>query len=85
MVAPDRSLNDVLQVPVAEALRRWPAAAGAFIALRMACVGCAFMEFDTVEEALEAHHIRPGRMLAAFMPFLIPMSHQPGSPVELEE
>jgi hybrid cluster-associated redox disulfide protein len=65
MVVSDRTSDEILQATVADVLRRRPAAALAFIALRMACVGCAFSAFDTVQEALEAHHIHPGRMLAA--------------------
>lgn len=74
MVAPDHTLDDILLIPVAEALRRWPAAAEAFIALRMACVGCAFSEFDTIQQALEAHHIHRGRMLAALRSIREPRS-----------
>jgi hybrid cluster-associated redox disulfide protein len=65
MVVSHRNSDEILQATVAEMLQRRPAAAQAFIALRMACIGCAFSAFDTVEEALEAHHIHPRRMLAA--------------------
>jgi hybrid cluster-associated redox disulfide protein len=65
MVVSDLTSDEILQTTVAEVLRLRPAAVQAFVALRMACVGCVFSAFDTLEEALEAHHIRPARMLAA--------------------
>jgi hybrid cluster-associated redox disulfide protein len=38
-------------MPIADLLRRWPTLSQIFIAYRMACVGCDFSKFHTVEDA----------------------------------
>jgi hybrid cluster-associated redox disulfide protein len=39
------------QITVAEVLERWPATALVFAYRRMACLGCAMAQFDTIDEA----------------------------------
>jgi hybrid cluster-associated redox disulfide protein len=46
-----------LKLTVGDLLTRWPAGARAFVEHRMACIGCAFSAFDTLEEALDMHHV----------------------------
>jgi hybrid cluster-associated redox disulfide protein len=46
-----------LKLTVGDLLTRWPAGARAFVEHRMACIGCAFSAFDTLEQALDVHHV----------------------------
>lgn len=48
---------EALRHTVGDLLTRWPAGARAFVENRMACIGCAFSAFDTLEEALDMHHV----------------------------
>ena len=52
--SPDR---DILDLPVADLLERWPVTAGVFLHHRMACIGCVFSGMDTARQALAAHGI----------------------------
>lgn len=49
--------------PVAEVMRRWPDTVHVFLRHGMACVGCSFGEFHTVERAAEEHGIGLARLL----------------------
>ncbi|MGE5234839.1 MAG: hypothetical protein ACM3O7_00650 [Acidobacteriota bacterium] len=51
------------ELTVDEVLAQSPAAAGVFIAHRMACVGCAMARFDTVGEATAVYGIALGRFV----------------------
>lgn len=50
---------------VAEVLQRWPEASGAFLELRMHCLGCVFARFDTVREALALHRVPRAQFMRA--------------------
>jgi hybrid cluster-associated redox disulfide protein len=47
-----------LRMPIADLLRRWPTLAQVFIAYRMACVGCDFSKFHTVEDAARIYPLQ---------------------------
>ncbi|HSB88420.1 MAG TPA: DUF1858 domain-containing protein [Anaerolineales bacterium] len=46
-----------MKLTIGDLLTRWPTGARAFVEHRMACIGCAFSAFDTLEEALDMHHV----------------------------
>lgn len=50
--------NELVDLRVSEILRRWPASLQVFLAFRMACIGCAYSEFDTLEEAARAQDVQ---------------------------
>ncbi len=55
-MAQDRIADtELLQLPIALLLSRWPRAAQVLLTFRMACIGCDFSGFDTLAEALEVH------------------------------
>ena len=58
---------DVLDMPIADLFRRWPAATQAFIRFRMACVGCDFSGIDTPRQALVAHALDEADFLTALL------------------
>lgn len=49
--------RDLLDLPVADLLERWPVTAGVFLRHCMACIGCVFSGMDTARQALDAHGI----------------------------
>jgi hybrid cluster-associated redox disulfide protein len=49
---------------VGEIMRRWPITVAIFLKYRLLCVGCAFAEFDTLEEALAEHSLAPEPFLS---------------------
>lgn len=48
-----------LDLQIDQLLRRWPAAAQALIKQNMACVGCSFDRFHTLDQALEIYSVDP--------------------------
>ncbi|RYE10512.1 MAG: DUF1858 domain-containing protein [Hyphomicrobiales bacterium] len=49
--------TELVDLSVAEIMRRWPATLGVFIDLGMHCVGCPIGVFQTPVEAAAEHHL----------------------------
>ena len=49
--------NPLLTATVAEFLERYPETIPVFMRYRMACVGCAITQFETVAEAIAIYHL----------------------------
>jgi len=58
--------KDALSLKVNELLARWPAAARGFLDHRMACIGCQFSGFDSLQEALDVHHVPVAAFFESF-------------------
>ncbi|NIN65940.1 MAG: hypothetical protein GTO63_14855 [Anaerolineae bacterium] len=48
---------EVLDLTIAELIRRWPDSTSVLISQRMACIGCLFFDFHTLGEALEIYSL----------------------------
>ena len=59
--------RDLLDLPVADLLERWPVTAGVFLRHCMACIGCVFSGMDTARQALDAHGIEHNRFRRQLM------------------
>ena len=82
MALPNIPDDELLRLPIAELLARWPAVAQILLNLRMACVGCDFCGFDTVAEALEVHGLTAAAFLAQLRPALRTAGPHPPSAIE---
>ena len=52
------SSEDLLHAKIALILERFPYLAETFIAYRLACVGCSFSRFHTLQQAIEIYHLQ---------------------------
>lgn len=52
-------------MPIADLLKRWPTLAQVFIAYRLACIGCDFTKFHTLEDAARIYPDRAEAFLEA--------------------
>ena len=50
-------MADILEMKLDSLLGRWPAAARALIANRMACIGCDFARFHSALQALDVYQL----------------------------
>lgn len=55
--------TDLLGMKIDDLLARWPTAAQVFIAYRLACIGCEFSGFHTMEQALEIYDLQSSRFV----------------------
>lgn len=44
-----------VDIPIADLLQRWPNLAQVFISHRMACIGCDFSKFHSLEDAMKIY------------------------------
>jgi hybrid cluster-associated redox disulfide protein len=47
----------IIQIPIQSLLRLFPALTYVFIEHRLACIGCSFSRFHTIDQAIVMHHI----------------------------
>jgi hybrid cluster-associated redox disulfide protein len=47
--------TDILHIPIAILLNRYPQVSQVFIRNRMGCIGCAFSRFHTLKDAIEIY------------------------------
>jgi hybrid cluster-associated redox disulfide protein len=73
---------ELLQLPVAGLLTRWPSAAQVFLGFRMACIGCDFSGFDTVVEALEVHGVPAQAFLDHLMAAMLSAPTSTSDPIQ---
>lgn len=52
-----------LRLPIDQLLKQWPAAAHALNERKMACVGCVFDKFHSLDRALEIYELEPAEFL----------------------
>lgn len=49
--------QEILGLSISDLLERWPAAVQVFLDFHLACIGCSYSRFHTLEEALELQGI----------------------------
>jgi len=53
------------EMTVETVLNEWPASIDAFLALRLACVGCPMARFCTLDDAARAYRMAAGTLIGA--------------------
>lgn len=68
---------DLLEMPVADLLIAYPAAAHVLIDRGLGCVGCTFAPFETVAEVANVYGIEPQELAQALLAQAVAASGEP--------